>query len=107
MMTLDTREKETMKKKDLDFNLHQMLDGTLKQDMQSQLILVKSILIEEDKMNLDLKSLSKLTTLNMLHLVKSKWIWTTWESIQMLNQLQPKKLHQKQTTTKKCKSRAN
>jgi hypothetical protein len=66
MMMSDIKEKEIMRKKEPDFNLRQMPDGMLKQDIKNLTILVKLIHIEEDKTNLDLKSLNKLITPSML-----------------------------------------
>jgi hypothetical protein len=65
-MMSDIKEKEIMRKKEPDSNLRQMPDGMLKQDIKNLTILVKLIHIEEDKTNLDLKSLNKLITPSML-----------------------------------------
>ena len=66
MMMSDIKEKEIMRKMEPDFNLRQMPDGMLKQDIKNLTIPVKLIHIEEDKTSLDLKSLSKLITPSML-----------------------------------------
>jgi hypothetical protein len=66
MMMSDIKEKEIMRKKEPDFNLRQMPGGMLKQDIKNLTILVKLIHIEEDRTNLDLKSLNKLITPSML-----------------------------------------
>ena len=50
-MMSDIKEKEIMRKKEPDFNLRQMPDGMLKQDIKNLTILVKLIHIEEDKTN--------------------------------------------------------
>ena len=73
----DIKEKEIMRKMEPDFNLRQMPDGMLNQDIKNLTIPVKLIHIEEDKTSLDLKSLNKLITLSMLLLWKSQSIMIT------------------------------
>jgi len=65
-MMSDIKEKEIMRMMEPDFNLRQMPDGMLNQDIKNLTIPVKLIHIEEDKTSLDLKSLNKLITLSML-----------------------------------------
>ena len=76
-MMSDIKEKEIMRKMEPDFNLRQMPDGMLNQDIKNLTIPVKLIHIEEDKTSLDLKSLNKLITLSMLLLWKSQSIMIT------------------------------
>jgi hypothetical protein len=96
----DMQEREIMSKRVLDFNLRQMQDGMLRLDMPKPLILVKWMLIKEDKMSLALKYLNKLITLNLHLSLKNKSTWTIWEFIQIWNKLQLKKQHQKWATIK-------